>query len=495
MNEKYSINEEFVEIDLKRLFDAVMRKAWLLILVSVVGAVIAFAVTYFMITPKYESAAMFYVNNSSLSVGDASFSISSGDLTTSRNLVESYIVILNTRESLNDVIDYSDVERTYSEVKDMISAAAVNETEIFEVVVTSEDPVEAEKIASAIAYILPKRISNIIEGTSAKVVDAAVIPSKPSSPSYITNTVIGFMLGVMLSVAVIVVTEMFDITVRNEEDIKQSCKYPVLAKVPDMTSAGKGGYYRYDKNGTQKKVPATGGRKPDDSQSKFVGSGISFAAAEAYKLLRTKLQFSFADENDCHIIGVSSALSGEGKSLTAINLAYNLTQLDKRVLLIDCDMRRPTMAKKLGISRRPGLSSFLTGQIDFEDIVQRFEVIKDESAFHVIVAGECPPNPVELLSSERMTNALTGLRRIYDYIILDLPPVGEVSDAMSVAKKIDGMLLVARQNLCNRLVLSEAIRQFEFVDTKILGIVFNCASEHMGGYGKGYYKKYYKSYT
>jgi capsular exopolysaccharide synthesis family protein len=153
------------------------------------------------------------------------------------------------------------------------------------------------------------------------------------------------------------------------------------------------------------------------------------------------------------------------------------------------------MAKKLGISRRPGLSSFLTGQIDFEDIVQRFEVSKDESAFHVIVAGECPPNPVELLSSARMANALIGLRRVYDYIILDLPPVGEVSDAMSVAKKIDGMLLVARQNLCNRLVLNEAIRQFEFVDTKILGIVFNCTSEHMGGYSKGYYKKYYKSYT
>lgn len=495
MNEQQTINKGIAEISFMRLFDAVMKKLWLVILMSILGAVLTFAITFFLITPKYESAAMFYVNNNALSVGDTSFSISSGDLTTSRNLVESYIVILNTRESLNDVIDYSNVDRTYKEIKDMISAAAVNETEIFEVVVTSEDPVEAEKIASAIAYILPKRISTIIEGTSAKVVDAAVIPSKPSSPNYIINTFIGFLLGFMLSIAAIVVTEMFDITVRNEEDIKQSCKYPILAKVPDMMSAGKGGYYRYGTNDTQKKSSAPGGKKPDDGNLRFVGGNISFAAAEAYKLLRTKLQFSFTDDNECHIIGISSALSGEGKSLTSINLAYTLTQLDKKVLLIDCDMRRPTLAKKLGVRRRPGLSSFLTGQSDFEDIVQLFEVSKDESAFHVIVAGECPPNPVELLSSARMENVLTGLRKIYDYIILDLPPVGEVSDAMSVAKNIDGMLLVARQNLCNRLVLNEAVRQFEFVDTKILGVVFNCTSEHVGGYSNGYYKKYYKSYT
>lgn len=495
MNEQQTINKGIAEISFMRLFDAVMKKLWLVILMSILGAVLTFAITFFLITPKYESAAMFYVNNNALSVGDTSFSISSGDLTTSRNLVESYIVILNTRESLNDVIDYSNVDRTYKEIKDMISAAAVNETEIFEVVVTSEDPVEAEKIASAIAYILPKRISTIIEGTSAKVVDAAVIPSKPSSPNYIINTFIGFLLGFMLSIAAIVVTEMFDITVRNEEDIKQSCKYPILAKVPDMMSAGKGGYYRYGTNDTQKKSAAPGGKKPDDGNLRFVGGNISFAAAEAYKLLRTKLQFSFTDDNECHIIGISSALSGEGKSLTSINLAYTLTQLDKKVLLIDCDMRRPTLAKKLGVRRRPGLSSFLTGQSDFEDIVQLFEVSKDESAFHVIVAGECPPNPVELLSSARMENVLTGLRKIYDYIILDLPPVGEVSDAMSVAKNIDGMLLVARQNLCNRLVLNEAVRQFEFVDTKILGVVFNCTSEHIGGYSNGYYKKYYKSYT
>ena len=496
MNEQQIRNEELMDIDLTRLINAVMKKAWYVVIAAVFGAAISFAITLFVISPKYESAAMFYVNNSNLTLGEASLSISSGDLTTSRNLVESYLVILETEDCINEVIDYSEVKRTYSEVKKMLSADAVNETEIFKVTVTCEDPVEAEQIASAIAYTLPKRISNVIEGTSAKIVNTAKVPSSPSSPSYTKNTVIGFAMGLVLSIAIIVFFELGDVTVRNEDDIKQSCKYPILASVPDMTSAGKGGYYRYDMNGPQKKkIRHAGGKKVSDGRSRFVGEEISFAATEAYKLLRTKLQFSFADDNDCHVIGISSALSGEGKSLTAINLAYTLTQLDKKVLLIDCDMRRPTMAKKLGIRGKPGLSSFLTSQIGPEDLIQFFEVSNTEYAFHVIVAGETPPNPVELLSSARMTNALAGLRRIYDYIILDLPPVGEVSDAMSVAKKIDGMLLVARQNLCNRLALRDGIRQFEFVDTKILGIVFNCARDHMGSNAKGYYKRYYKSYS
>lgn len=487
MDDRTIGNNEEMEIDLRRVFEAIISKAWLVVLVSVFGAVLALLVTVFAITPKYESSAMFYVNNNAFSVGDASFSLSSGDLTTSRNLVESYIVILNTRESLNDVIDYAGVDLTYTDVREMLSAASVNETEIFEVVVTSTDPAEAEKIANAIAYILPKRISSIIEGTSAKVVDAAVMPVKPSSPSYTSNTIIGFLLGLVLAVGVIVLQEIFDVSVRVEDDIKQCCKHPILASVPDMHSSGKGGYdYSYDRK--KKGAAANQSRKPA-----LMGSGVNFAASEAYKLLRTKLQFSFAGDKSCRVIGLSSALSGEGKSLTSVNLAYTMSQLGKRVILIDCDMRRPTLAEKLGVRKKPGLSSHLTGQCGLEELVQYCGLENEEEAFHVIAAGQNPPNPVELLSSEKMLAALELLRQRYDYVILDLPPVGEVSDAMAVAKIVDGMLLVVRQNYCNRIALTDAVRQFDFIDTKILGVVFNCTTDQGGGYRKGYYKKgYYK---
>ena len=493
MNENELRQKEEIEIDMGRVFRAVMNKAWLVAIVAVLCAVLTFLGTFFLVTPQYEAAAKFYVNNSNLSLGDASLSISSGDLTTSRSLVDSYIVILNTRETLIDVIDYSGVSRSYGEVRNMLTAASVNETEIFQVTVTSPDPQEAERIANAIAYILPKRIGTIIDGTSARVAEAAVVPSSPSSPSYPKNTVVGFLLGFVLSVGVIALREIFDTTIRVEEDITQSCKHPILAAVPDMAAPGKGGsYYGYGSSRSKKGKYAT---STQQSKRALMGPNISFAAAEAYKLLRTKLQFSFADENDCHIIGMSSALSGEGKSLTAVNLAYSLSQLDKKVMLVDCDMRRPTLAEKLGILKFPGLSNYLTRQCHLDELIQECEVKGGESVFHVITAGQNPPNPLELLSSPRMKKALDVMRQSYDYVILDLPPVGEVSDALAIAKETDGILLVVRQNYCDRNVLTDAVHQFEFIHAKTLGVVFNCTNEHGGnGYYKKYYKRYYKGY-
>ena len=496
MNENTFQKNDEIEIDLGRVVRAVLDRAWMVAIVTILSVVITVAGTFFFITPQYEASAKFYVNNSSLSVGDASFSISSGDLSTSRSLVDSYIVILNTRETLDDVIDYAGINRSYSEVKDMITAAAVNETEIFEVSVTSPDPNEAERIANAIAYILPKRIGTIIDGTSAMVVEAAVVPSSPSSPSYVKNTIVGFLLGFVMSVGLVALREIFDITIRSEEDLTQSCKHPILASVPDMTASGKGGsnYYGYgSKSSGKKKSGNYASGKQTAKEPVIMGEGISFAASEAYKLLRTKLQFSFSDENNSRVIGVSSALSGEGKSLSSVNLAYTLSQLNKKVVLIDCDMRRPTLAEKMKLRKAPGLSSLLTGQSKLMDILQRCKFRNDEEAFYVIAAGQNPPNPVELLSSSRMEKLLEVLRKEFDYIIIDLPPVGEVSDAMAVAKQTDGMLLVVRQNYCDRIVLSEAVRQFEFINTRILGVVFNCTSEHGG---KGYYKhyKHYRGY-
>lgn len=487
MDEKMMNNSQELEIDLQRLLDALLSKSLLIGIVAVVCAVITFLGTFFFVTPLYQSAAMFYVNNSALSFGEASLSISSADISASRGLVKSYIVILNTRETINEVIDYADIDRTYGQVMDMISAESVNATEIFKVVVTSPDPQEAKAIADAIAYILPKRIASIIEGTSAKIVDSAVISATPSSPNYSRNVVIGFGLGVFLAAAWVILRALMDITIRSEADITQNCKFPILAGIPNMEVHSKGGSdYGCGKTGSCD--------QSDGQRVELVGGNIHFAAAEAYKLLRTKLQFSFADEADCRVIGISSSLTGEGKSLTAVNLAYSISQLGKRVLLVDCDMRSPTLAGKLPIRKTPGLSDFLSGQIQADDLLQLCGIQNDEKAFHAISAGSIPPNPIELLSSRRMSKMIDLLRQRYDYIIFDLPPVGEVGDALAAAKLTDGMLIVVRQNYCDRIALNSAIHQFAFVNTKILGIVFNCVSEKGGRYGKTYYHKYDQTY-
>ena len=492
MNEQETRNNEIMEIDMKRLAQTVVNKGWLIAVVAVLCAVIAFLGTFYFITPQYRSSAMFYVNNSSLSVGDASFSISTGDISASKSLVNTYIVILKTRETLNDVIDYAGVDRSSGELAGMIRAESVGETQIFRISVTSPDPVEAEKIADAIAYILPKRITSIVEGTSAKIVDSAVLPAGPSSPSYSRNTVLGFVLGAILVVIVLVLRELFNVTIRTEEDIARISSYPVLASVPDMEAPSKGGYYHsYSQNNMDKKRGGAG----RSGEHVLVGGGISFAATEAYKLLRTKLQYSFADENTCRVIGVSSALSGEGKSLSAINLAYSLSQLDKKVLLIDCDMRRPSLSSKLPIDKRTGLSGYLSGLHLLDEIIQKCGLKGEETAFDIISSGHNPPNPIELLSSDRMAKLLNALRKVYDYVILDLPPVGEVSDALAVAKRTDGVLLVVRRNYSERSALGAAVRQFAFVESKILGFVYNCAAQTDGTYAKSYYKRSYGRYA
>ncbi|MBO5322989.1 MAG: polysaccharide biosynthesis tyrosine autokinase [Oscillospiraceae bacterium] len=486
MDDKMIQKNEEVEVDLGRLLQAVWRRIWLVALAAVVATAIALVGTLMFITPQYQSSAKFYVNNGSLSLGGASISLSASDISASKGLVNTYIVILGTRETLNDVIDYAGVDITYTELREIVTAAAVDNTEIFQVTVTHPDPIIAEKLANAIAHILPKRIDTIVEGTSAKVAEAAVVASSPSSPNYVQNSVIGLVVGAVLAVAAIVIRELVDVTVRAEEDIARVCNHPVLAAVSDMTAPAKGGHYQR---------AGYGGRKqPADSQQepKLIGNDISFAASEAYKLLRTKLQYSFADESNSRVIGISSALTGEGKSLTAINLAHSLAQLDKKVLLVDCDMRRPSLSTKLPISKRPGLSGYLTSQNHLDELVQDCGIEGDEYAFKVIASGQNPPNPIELLSSARMSRLLGKLRDAYDYIILDLPPVSEVSDSLAVAKMVDGILLVVRQHYCQRPALGAAVRQFAFVDGRILGIVYNCTIDDSGHYG--YYKRYYRKY-
>ena len=482
MSEKSKGKSSGKELGFQQLVGVLLRKKWIILACSLLCAVVMLLVSLFVITPKYESSAVFYVNNSSLSLGDVG--ISSGDISARKGLVDSYIVILRSRTTLEQVLDYADVEMTTGELSEIISAQSVENTEIFQVTVTHPDPYVAERLANAISEILPKRIISIIENTSAKIVDTAIVPTSPSSPSYATNTILGLLAGLVLSISAIVLWALFDVVIRREEDVTHVCSYPILAAVPDMSTTRKGGYYNRD--------PKLATSLSSGKYAIMVGPGISFAAAEAYKLLRTKLQFSFVDGEGCRVIGISSSLAGEGKSLTSINLACSLSQLDKKVLLIDCDMRRPSLSAKLPIQKVPGLSNYLTHQQSFDEVVQNYT--EGDCSFDVISAGRNPPNPIELLSSQRMMDVLAKLRGSYDYILLDLPPVGEVSDAMVASRLADGVLLVVRQNYCDRVSLNEALNQFQFVGARILGVVMNCTGEEWGQYSRHYYTRGQRRY-
>lgn len=235
--------DEIIEIDVLRIAKAIWQRLWAVILAAVVCGSGAFGLTYIFIEPTYEASALLYVNNSNFSVGNTSFNISTSSLSAAQELVNTYIVILEARTSLNEIIEYAEIDRSYLELKEMISAAPVNSTEIFEVVVTSTDPAESEKIANAIARILPKRIAEIVDGSSVRVVDYAVTPTTRSGPSYSRNAFIGIIIGVLISVAIIVVYELFDVFIRDEQYLTQTYPYPVLASIPDMRAPKSNSYY------------------------------------------------------------------------------------------------------------------------------------------------------------------------------------------------------------------------------------------------------------
>ena len=189
----------------------------------------------------------------------------------------------------------------------------------------------------------------------------------------------------------------------------------------------------------QKGARDAGKREAAQTEQPIIGEYLSFAATEAYKLLRTNLMFALPDQGKCRVVGVTSALRNEGKSTLAINLAYTVAQAGYRVLLIDGDMRLPTLAKRLNIPKRPGLSNLLAGLCTVQDAVQTSDLLDNLKA---IAAGDIPPNPSELLSSARMETLLRELGADYDFILLDLPPVTAVTDGLVISKLVDGMIVV-----------------------------------------------------
>lgn len=221
-----------------------------------------------------------------------------------------------------------------------------------------------------------------------------------------------------------------------------------------------------------------------------VCENLSFAAKEAFKRLRTNVVMSFDEsEEKCRVIGVTSAQPSEGKSTVSLNLAYSMSELGKRVLLVDADMRRPSVSAKLKIRQTPGLSNLLGDVNSITSTIQRYSSSASDVSFDIITSGDIPKNPSELLNSQRMEKLLSIVSKAYDYLIIDLPPVGTVIDAVMLTKHTDGMIVVIRENDCPRGVLRDCVEQLKFANVNILGFVVNGAIE---GAGKKYkYSGYY----
>lgn len=246
--DKQTNNRDYSSVDLWQIIRNLWKKAWIIAISTVLTGILGFMIAAFAIAPKYSSSVMLYVNNG-LSVGDV-IKFSASDLTGARSLVDTYIVMLQNRTTLNKVIEKSGVDYNFDDLEDMIKAESVNGTEVMRITVTTKNPYEAADIANAIAIVLPQRIGEIIDGSSMEVVDSGAVNLKKVSPSITGYTIVGMLAGAIVSILVLIVIDMRDETIRGEEYILQNYDYPILAKIPDLsnTDSKSYGYYYQSKN-------------------------------------------------------------------------------------------------------------------------------------------------------------------------------------------------------------------------------------------------------
>lgn len=220
----------------------------------------------------------------------------------------------------------------------------------------------------------------------------------------------------------------------------------------------------------------------------ILNKNSNFFVQEAYKTLRTNVRFFLSGEG-CRKFCVTSSNAGEGKSITILNLAISFAQTGQKVLLIDADLRRPTLARLLVENAAPGLSNILAGLCTEEEAI-RSGIYPN---LDIIFSGEIPPNPSELLGGERMQKMIRRLEEVYDYILIDTPPVGIVSDTCIVGNMVDGVLFVVRQNQAEKEPVARSVRQLEMSGVKLMGFVLNGAEENGGKKSKYKYKYSYES--
>ncbi len=215
-----------------------------------------------------------------------------------------------------------------------------------------------------------------------------------------------------------------------------------------------------------------------------------FFIREAYKTLRTNVSFALPGEGGCKVIVVTSSMQGEGKSITAVNLAISYAMADQKVLIIDCDMRRPKLARLMQMGAKVGLSNLIVNSKNLDEAIKHTQT----PGLDVILSGNVPPNPSELLGSVQMEQLIERLKEKYDYIFLDSPPVNMVTDAVVLAPKSDGVIFLVRANHSERGSVIHAVEQLEYAKAKILGFVLNGVDMQnlRYGYGKGKYNNYFR---
>jgi polysaccharide biosynthesis transport protein len=324
-----------------------------------------------------------------------------------------------------------------------------------------------------------------------RVISPARLPKTPISPARMRTIMMSFIMALSAGIGLALFLEYIDNTIKTVEDVSRYVQLPALSVIPPIGLIP-----------SRKMLSAKGSKRPKSLPANVNGNGLEGAragqlvapdsrssAAEAYRILRTSVLLSSAGKPPKTIL-VTSGQPGEGKTTTAVNTAISLSQLGASVLIIDCDMRKPSTHKILGADNMRGLSTYLSRSITADGLIQKLQMPN----LSLIPCGPIPPNPAELISSERMKRLLTDLSDRYDHIILDSPPLMNVTDPVILSTIVDGVILVVHGGKSTRDVVRRARHDLDAVGAKVFGVVLNNVDLRREGYDNYYYYRYYSAY-
>ena len=429
---------------------------WLLALGAIIGGGSAYGISQ-LITPVYRAEATLLVNQT-----QTPGVIAYNDILTSERLTKTYRELIIKRPVLSQVIEDLDLALGYDELASMTDVAVVPDTQLLRLSVEHQEPQQARLLANAIAqaFIDANEQDGLTRPGTVSVVEPAASPGAPVRPRTMLNTIVGVLAGLFLVGVAVVVYEYLDDTLKTAEDVEAAAGLATLGGVARFPSRARGGV------------------------NLVVGSPHRVAAAEAYRVLRTNVRFSTLDE-PAQALLVSSANPSEGKTTTVANLAVAIAQTGQRVIVVDSDLRRPALHRVFGLSNGAGLTSALFSR---DAQISRFLQPTEFEGLSVLTSGPLPPNPSELLSSNRMDAIVDALRKEADIVLFDSPPALVVADASILAGKVDGTMLVVDAGRARASTLQRAIEALSRSKTRVLGAVLNkLADRGQGSYSYAYY--------
>lgn len=459
------------EIDLRRLYKTAFAVKWYIVLIMIVSIVFGLIYSFLYKIPEFKSTATIVLTQASTDINTGvTNSITTTDITMNKNLVETYSDIIESKTILTQVINNLGLEYTVADLMEDISVRS-KDTAILYIDVVNSNAEYCEKVANEVANVFADKVKELYKISNVNILDLASKEETPYNVNHVKDLVIFGMIGVFLSGALVLVVYMLDTTVKQEEDIEEHVGLPVIGIVPLS-------------NEEMEKKVVKGNRAKKEIK---LLEDIRIPTSEAFRTLRTNLTFAQKNRNISSIL-VTSSYSGEGKSYISSNLAIALAKSNKKVLVIDADMRKGRQNSIFRVANSNGLSNALI-EINNMTVENLSSYIKTTSIpnIHIITSGDRPTNPSELVSSSKMAKLLSIVNEIYDFVVIDGTPSILVADSVAISKFVDSVLIVTAYKSTKIDNVQKMKKMFENVGSQITGVIINKYPIEESAYGQKYY--------